>query len=278
MKNKKMVALSIIASLALIFMTIGVTVAFFNYAKNGATENTISSGTLQFHYDETSRIGAGISLEDALPMTDNEGKALTGAGKVFDFKITSKTASRIAIPYEITARSTADNIGNIVKVYLTEVGANSETQLTLSKYSELPQSTNTLANGHVEKTIYEGIVPNNQANFEKDYRLRIWIDNSMTYNPVENTIYKCDGTVTDQAGYTNCAGTATAETELTYPYENKTFTIKVNVYANGRSLTSNYLYNANEVSYTNPNPNTVCTGVNATVECALDELDGLLNN
>lgn len=278
MKKKKMLALSIISSLALVFMTLGVTVAFFNYAKNGATENVISSGTIKFHYDETSKMGNGISIEDALPMSDADGKLLTGTGNVFDFKVTSETASRIAIPYEITARSVGDDIGDVVKVYLTEVENNSETQLTLSKYSELTQSTNTLANGHTEKTIYEGIVPNNQANFEKNYRLRIWLDDSMTYNPVETTVYKCDGTVTDQAGYEACTGTPTTETETAYPYENKTFTVKVNVYANGRSLASNYLYNANEVSYTNPNPTTVCTGTDATVECALDELNTLLNN
>ena len=74
MNNKKMLMLSIGAIVGLVLITIGVSVAFFSYTREGSTENTIESGTINFIYEEVDRMGNGISIEDALPTSDSESK------------------------------------------------------------------------------------------------------------------------------------------------------------------------------------------------------------
>ena len=58
MKNKKkQIIITLIAIISLIVITVGVTYAFFNYAKEGTTDNTIKTGTITFLYTEVSGVG-----------------------------------------------------------------------------------------------------------------------------------------------------------------------------------------------------------------------------
>ena len=84
-------------------ITAGVTYAFYSYSKSGSTESTIRSGKVTLHYDEGGM--QGISLSDALPMSDEQGKVQT---QYFEFRITSDTIS-----FEIPSFSAA--ISNSVK-------------------------------------------------------------------------------------------------------------------------------------------------------------------
>ena len=103
-------------------VTTGITLSFFNYAKLGTTENSITSGTIEFLYTELDKVGAGIAIEDAYPVSDEVGKSQTGAGKVFNFKVTSQTPTTQSIPYTITARKSVNSTLNdeVVKVFLKE--------------------------------------------------------------------------------------------------------------------------------------------------------------
>ena len=216
MKNRgKQIVITVLAIVSLIVITLGVSYSFFTYTREGTTENVIKSGSITFLYTEVSKVGRGIELSDAYPISDEEGKMQTGEGKVFDFKVTSTTSSSTSIPYEVTARKKADStLGEeAVKVYLTEVDGE-EKGILLDKYSNLEQTSVNVPSGTVEKTIYTGIVPANNGNYEKNFRLRMWIDNSVDFSPVK-----------DESG------------NDIYPYNNKTFTLTVNVYANGKVVT-----------------------------------------
>ena len=209
MKNKKkQIIITLIAIISLIVITVGVTYAFFNYAKEGTTDNTIKTGSITFLYTEVSGVGKGISLTDAYPIADSIGKVQVGEGKVFDFKVTSNISMNSNIDYQVTARkktgSTLDD--NAVKVYLTEVNG-TEQELLLSKYSELDVSDKVDSSKFDERILYEATVPANTANYEKNFRLRMWVD--------ENTDFS-DGSMND-----------------------KTFTLTVNVYADGKVVTDN---------------------------------------
>ena len=105
-------------------MTVWVSYAFFNYVKLGSTENTVTTGTITFLYDEKNASGNGIVITDALPTSDANGKVLTGANNVFDFKILATTTGNTNIPYEVTARKKADSTApdSAIKIYLSEVG------------------------------------------------------------------------------------------------------------------------------------------------------------
>jgi len=209
MKNKKkQIIITLIGIISLIVITVGVTYAFFNYAKEGTTDNTIKTGSITFLYTEVSGVGKGISLTEAYPVADSIGKVQVGEGKVFDFKVTSNISMDSSIGYQITARKkTGSTLANsAVKVYLTEVNG-TEQELLLSKYSELDQTDKVDSSKFDERILYEATVPANTSNYEKNFRLRMWVSD---------------------------------DTDFSYGSMNdKTFTLTVNVYADGKVVTDN---------------------------------------
>ena len=140
--NKKKVALFLSVT-SLLLITVGVTIGFFRYKATGLTTNTITTGSITFHYEEVDGIGHGISITDALPVSSNN--TAKSMNKVFNFYIASKTTETVELPYTVTARLSNDSaavMGDIVDVYLTEVNNNVETPTdlfsgTLPKYNEL---------------------------------------------------------------------------------------------------------------------------------------------
>ena len=209
MKNKKkQIIITLIAIISLIVITVGVTYAFFNYAKEGTTDNTIKTGSITFLYTEVSGVGKGISLTEAYPVADSIGKVQVGEGKVFDFKVTSNISMNSNIGYQVTARKkTGSTLANsAVKVYLTEVNG-TEQELLLSKYSELSQTDKVDISKYDERILYEATVPANTSNYEKNFRLRMWVSDDTDFT---------DGSMND-----------------------KTFTLTVNVYADGKVITDN---------------------------------------
>ncbi len=206
--KKKQVLLTLVAIISLIVITVGVTYAFFNYAKEGTTDNTIQTGTITFLYTEVSGVGKGISITEAYPVADSIGKVQVGEGKVFDFKVTSNISMNSSIDYQVTARKkTGSTLANsAVKVYLTEVNG-TEQELLLSKYSELSQTDKVDSSKFDERILYEATVPANTSNYEKNFKLRMWVSDDTDFS---------DGSMND-----------------------KTFTLTVNVYADGKVVTDN---------------------------------------
>ena len=204
--KKKQIIITLVAIISLIVITVGVTYAFFNYAKEGTTDNTIKTGSITFLYTEVSGVGKGISLTEAYPVADSIGKAQVGEGKVFDFKVTSTISMNSSIDYQVTARKKIDSTldDSAVKVYLTEVNG-TEQELLLSKYSELNQTDRVDSSKYTEKVLYEDTVPANTKNYEKNFRLRMWISDDTDFS---------GGSMND-----------------------KTFTLTVNVYADGKVVT-----------------------------------------
>ena len=159
-------------------------------------------------YTEVSGVGKGISLTDAYPVADSIGKVQVGEGKVFDFKVISNISMNSSIGYQVTARKkTGSTLSNsAVKVYLTEVNG-TEQELLLSKYSELSQTDKVDSSKFDERILYEGTIPANTSNYEKNFRLRMWVSDDTDFS---------DGSMND-----------------------KTFTLTVNVYADGKVVTDN---------------------------------------
>ena len=209
MKNKnKQIIITLIAIISLIVITVGVTYAFFNYSRTGTTDNVVKTGGITFLYTEVSGVGKGISLTEAYPVSDSIGKVQVGEGKVFDFKVTSNISMNSNIGYQVTARKkTGSTLANsAVKVYLTEVNG-TEQELLLSKYSELDQTDKVDSSKYDERILYEATVPANTSNYEKNFRLRMWVSDDTDFS---------DGSM-----------------------NNKTFTLTVNVYADGKVVTDN---------------------------------------
>ncbi len=169
---KKKLILPLIVLLILV-VTFGLSVAFFSYAKIGSKESSIQIGELTFKYTETSGKGHGINLADAYPISDTEGKALT---EYFDFKVEANL-TRSDIAYRVELDTTlADIPSEGIKVYLTEVVNGEEKEInsiinTLSTYGDSTDG----------KVIYTETIPRNTKNYVKNFRLRLWIDESVDW-------------------------------------------------------------------------------------------------
>ena len=191
-EKKKQLLLSVLGILSLVLITVGVTYAIFTYTRLGTTDNTITTGTLKFLYTENSKGGTGISITDAFPITDTEGKILTGDNNVFDFKVEGTNTGNEEIPYEVTLRKKSDSTlsESNVKVYLTDMEGDADTEiLAPTLYSSLTQ-TNVDVGDEVEKTLFTGSVLGNTANYLKEFRLRMWIDENSNQDEINGKTFK----------------------------------------------------------------------------------------
>lgn len=222
-KNRKTLVVSILAVLFLIILTVGTTYAIFTYVGRGQTDNIIKTGEISFLYTENGNSGNGISITNAFPISDEDGKKQFGDYRVFEFSITGKTSSSADISYELTAKkisSNSDLPDNFVKLYLTDYNGIDESFIASTyddeksrvlTFADLKKSTHETSDP--EKTLYDGIIPRGTNNYEKIFRLRMWLNDEIDLSP-------------DAESTTGIS-----------KYSNMSFSIKVNAYA-GDSIIS----------------------------------------
>ncbi len=176
--------MGVLGIITLILITVGVTYAVFNYTKLGTTENTITSGTLKFLYTENTGVGNGISITNALPVSDEIGKNYATEGYVFDFKVESTNSGTEAINYEVTLRKkkTSTLIDDAVKIYLTDMTSNTDTSIIEpTLFSKLTDTTIDVGD-NIEKTLYSGNVSGGELTYLKNFRLRMWVDDKADFS------------------------------------------------------------------------------------------------
>ena len=198
--DSRKVLLVFLFMLGLTVILFGATYAFFRYSKEGIKKSSIALGKVTLHYQEGN---GAISLTDALPMDETRGKAQTN---YFEFTITSDTAD-YEIPYIITARKQGTDATRVpsenIRIYLTQLVNNVEVEKLYTTYDQL---TDILKNNHIEQQLYTENVPVNTSNYEKVYRLRMWIDEDTDYSPTE------------------------VNGVQVYPMQDKVFAVTINVY------------------------------------------------
>ena len=174
---------SIIGIFILVILVIGFSFAAFTFSKNGITENAIITGSINMSYSEPEN---GINLVNALPITDEQGRGLTGANNVFDFTVDSTISgnSPVNVNYAITAVSSDSTVDNsAIKVYLTNMdnGADSEI-LAPTKISSLSTTTGSENyNAPSGEYILFSDTMNNTTSHK--YRLRMWVADDYTDPP-----------------------------------------------------------------------------------------------
>ena len=136
-------------------------------------DSSISTGQIKMSYTETNE----ITMDNALPMKDEEGKVLTN---YFDFQVLTyiKTkendGAKRKINYNIVLEPlSVDNPlnDNEIKVYLTMVENGVESVVV--EPTTIDKLTDYLLNNH------EDIFLNNKGEVITSYRLRSWIDSSV---------------------------------------------------------------------------------------------------
>lgn len=267
--KRNQIILSVLGILSLILVTVGVTYAVFTYTKLGETENTITTGTLKFLYTENTGVGKGIQITNAFPVSDTVGKAYATDGYVFDFQVEGTNTGTEAIPYEVTLREKAGNTldGNIVKVYLTDMNEDADTEIVAPTiFTKLTDTAVDTGISQTEKTLYTGTVNAGEMTYLQEFRLRMWIDEEADFSAVDyayknattgkmiTAVEYTTLTTEEQSAYaaiayvnesTNTAvtqaeyealedttGYVAATTAQIYPYNGKTFVATVNVYSN----------------------------------------------
>ena len=177
--NSRQVLLSVLGVAILVVAVVGVSFAAFSYSKEGTKVNTITTGTISMNYVEGDN---AISLTNALPMTDEVGKALADTNQYFDFTVSANITGTTTINYAITAAKEEESTlpDTAVKVYLTDMDATADSEiLAPTKVSELTATTGSEPSG----------TPTGQfilhtdtfsATSSHDYRLRMWVANDYT--------------------------------------------------------------------------------------------------
>ena len=181
--NQKVKLSFFLCMIGIISLTFGTSFSFFDFQNGDSNDNILISGKLAFSYTDFG-LGNEINLMDTTPKSDSLGKTQINNGNSFDFKITSNSNKDNPAFYEVTIRknknSTLDD--KAVKLYLTELDGNWEQEILLDTLSELKQTDKVDKEKYVEKIIYQGQIPANSGYYEKNFRLRIWVDEDYLYS------------------------------------------------------------------------------------------------
>ncbi len=180
-KGKLKNILTVATSIFLLIVVIGISYSAFIYSGIGKKENTITTGAITMLYTESNNT---ISINNALPTTDNTGKTRKNSGEYFDFSVKSSIIGNTDINYEIAAKEETGNTfsGNNIKYYLTTVdSAGKETEVMAPRtYYEEPSGNVYTGRPADMMSLYTGNLKE-QGETTINYRLRIWVDEN--YNP-----------------------------------------------------------------------------------------------
>ena len=172
--NSKQILLSVLGVAILVVAVVGVSFAAFSYSKTGEEVNTITTGTITMSYSETTN---GINLTNALPMTDEVGKALKDENQYFDFNVKADIVGDTTINYAITATKESDSTlaEDGVKLYLTSMDNTADTQiLAPTKFNAIPKTGASEASGAPQDQVklHTGTFTTGATH---SYRLRMWV-------------------------------------------------------------------------------------------------------
>lgn len=185
--NSKQILLSVLGVAILIVAVVGISFAAFTYSKAGTTTNTITTGTISMSYNESEN---GISIENAIPMTAEQGKLLSGNGNVFDFNVTASITGDTTINYEVVAAKDVSSTipDENVRLYLEKSSTEGSGFQSVAEPAAFKAIDATNASGKDElgapnanmllhKSTFTGSSTGKVENTEY-YRLRMWVDES----------------------------------------------------------------------------------------------------
>lgn len=177
--KKSEVIFGTIGVFILILAVIGISYAIWSKTFLGTKENSLKTGYVSFSYSEADN--SYISLENALPISDKQGKELSGAKNVFDFNVSASYKGVSKIKYDIFAESVDNNTlpEEFVKVYLTDQNDNPVEGYegdNVPLYEDL-QNYNYNGKNHY-KLLHSGYLTEQDSN--KNFRLRIWLSSDFT--------------------------------------------------------------------------------------------------
>lgn len=184
--SQKKVLLSVLGVAILVVAVIGISFAAYSTTFSSTTANSISTGTIMVSYTEPTN---AINILDAMPMSDTDGKALSGAGKTFDFVVSTQASNALTVPYTITLTKEESSTlaDSEVKVYLTKNGADVVAPTLVSALSD---ASGTRAGSKVLYSTSDVFTTTSEPAKTSNYVLRMWVDSAVTVDSSSSKTYK----------------------------------------------------------------------------------------
>ena len=187
--SSKKVLLMVLAIALLVVAVVGVSFAAYTYSRRGEKVNSVTIGSITMSYTDQNN---GIEITNAYPMSDETGKSLAGENEYFDFivsaLISSNQVGSATINYVIAASEEDNNTlpNTAIKLYLTSGDSESQIstteELTPTLVSNLSKTTASDESGAPsdQYVLKRGTI---SSNYNKYYRLRMWIADTYTGTP-----------------------------------------------------------------------------------------------
>ena len=184
MENKKKSKSKILIMLfAIVLLVVGASFAIWNYSYSGTEENVLSSPDLSFRFLESNN--EVISIDNGVPMKDEDGIKQSDTGNVFDFEVRSKASMDTDVSYDINLEKLSVDSGKTalsdsdIKVYIEDFEGN--TVLKPTKVSDLS-----------DYKLVTKVHRHSKSNSEisTKYKLKVWLDESVDVFSLEGKQYK----------------------------------------------------------------------------------------
>ena len=181
--GKNSLLISVLALLILLVAIFGISFATITFTDKGSESNTLHTGELRMSYTESTN---GITIEDAMPMSDDVGMKLNRENEYFDFTVGTKISGHATIAYEISAEKDVNSTLNEkdVKLYLEKkVGTNYETAMSPTEFTPLKKATQ-WGTPKGDMLFTTGVTSKTN---EDSYRLRMWVRQDATISEEKKT-------------------------------------------------------------------------------------------
>lgn len=178
-RNAKEIIITVLSVLILIIAVFGISYSIWTQTFLGSKENSINTGYISFSYTESDT--NVIEINNAVPMSDENGKKLTGNNNMFDFTVSAKYSGVSSIDYEIYATPITQTLDSkYIKIYLTD-----QNDQAITGYDSVVPTYEELEDSLMEnsKTIYKSSL--DQSGVSQEFRLRIWVNSE--YNMPETS-------------------------------------------------------------------------------------------
>mgnify|MGYP004647419087 CR=1 FL=1 len=184
MENKKKSKSKILIMLfAIVLLVVGASFAIWHYSYSGTENNVLSSPDLSFRFLESNN--EVISIDNGVPMKDEDGIKQSSTGNVFDFEVKSKALMDTDVSYDINLEKLSIDSGKTalsdsdIKVYVEDFNGN--TVLKPTKISDL-------SNYKLFTKVHRHSKSNNEISTK--YKLKVWIDENVDVFSLEGKQYK----------------------------------------------------------------------------------------
>lgn len=175
-KKTRRMLFSIVGITILVLAVLGLSFATFQQEHKSGGSNSITTQNISMNYTESEN---GISIVNAIPISDAVGKLLNGKGEYFDFTVTATLAGDTKVAYEIAAMKDKNSTipDENIRLYLEQqVSGTYEEAMEPKAYTPIKEASQIGApvGSMILKTATK------EESETDNYRLRMWIkENTM---------------------------------------------------------------------------------------------------